>query len=223
VKVVVTRESGQNESLVALLPSGAEVKEVPLTSTRYFADDEVAAALKESRHVGVFCALVVTSARAARYAPLAVTALAPGASVLCVGGATAKAVEDESISVAYVGERGAADLAHVIEEGPVLLLGALETRDELLVALQRRGLVAEKVSCYETVPEELSADGADVLRVAEVVFIGAPSAWRVAQPFVSDKAWVVVPGATTGNEVRRQHGRVIEGWGESAKEHLRAL
>jgi hypothetical protein len=80
-----------------------------------------------------------------------------------------------------------------------------------------------KVACYETLPAVLSAEDERQLRAADVVLIGAPSAWQVAEGIVEARAWVAVPGATTGDEVRRSHERVIEGWGPGLKEHLRTL
>jgi uroporphyrinogen-III synthase len=96
-------------------------------------------------------------------------------------------------------------------------------RDELTVALQSRGVKVTTLTCYETLPAVLRADEERILQAADVVFIGAPSAWLVASAFVSANSWVVVPGATTGEVVRRQHERVIEGWGPALREHLLAL
>ena len=36
VNIVLTREAGHNETLRSLVPDGADVVEVPLTTTRYF-------------------------------------------------------------------------------------------------------------------------------------------------------------------------------------------
>src|ERR1700685_4454441 len=95
--VVVTRERGHNDSLAAWLPDGATVREVPLTTTRFFASDEVMNVLRESHFFGQFRYLVVTSARSALYASLARDALAVDGAVLVVGTATAHALEDESV------------------------------------------------------------------------------------------------------------------------------
>jgi len=51
------------------------------------------------------------------------------------------------------------------------------------------------------------------VRDADVLFIGAPSAWAVARDFVANDTWVVIPGASTGAVVREDHRRVIDGWG----------
>ncbi len=61
------------------------------------------------------------------------------------------------------------------------------------------------------------------LRDADVVFIGAPSAWAVAREFVRTAAWVVVPGASTGAVVRDDHPRVLEGWGPDLRTRLAEL
>lgn len=221
--VVVTRERGYNDTLTSWLPEGVTFSEVPLTITRFFDSREVLATLRASDDYGKFRALVVTSARSALYVALAREGLMDGGSVLSVGSATARALESEDIEVDVVGDAGAVDLAPEITEGPVLLLGAAAMRDELTVALESRGVEVTALSCYETLPAALSADEERLLRAADVVFIGAPSAWFVAKAFVSANSWVVVPGATTGAVVRRQHGRVIEGWGSELREHLLAL
>jgi precorrin-2 methylase len=70
------------------------------------------------------------------------------------------------------------------------------------------------VECYETTSVELGEEAFEQLRRADVVFIGAPSAWRVARAIVTDGAWVLVPGVTTLAAVRADHERVLLGWGE---------
>lgn len=223
MNVVVTRERGHNDSLTALLPEGASVHEVPLTTTRFFDNDEVTTALHASPCYGTFRYLVVTSARSALYASLARQALALNGTVLVVGTATAHALEEESVEVGVIGDSGAAELAPSIDAGPVLLLGAATMRDELATELLNRGIAVETLACYETVPADLSGADEATLRDADVIFIGAPSAWLVAEDFVSDGALVVVPGATTAAVVQRHHPRVLEGWGPQLREHLGSL
>jgi uroporphyrinogen-III synthase len=223
VRAVVTRERGYNAELISWLPEDALVSEVPLTTTRYFDTHEVQDTLRASDNVGHFRALVVTSARSALYVALAREALAPGGTVLSVGTATARALESEDIDVDVVGDTGVLDLDAEIGEGPVLLLGAAAMRDELATTLARRGVIVEKLTCYETVPAVLAAGEELELREADVIFVGAPSAWLVARAYVDPRSWIVVPGSTTGGVVRRQHERVIEGWGPGVKEHLAAL
>jgi uroporphyrinogen-III synthase len=96
-------------------------------------------------------------------------------------------------------------------------------RDELATELLRRGLVVETLACYETVPADLSGADEATLRDADIVFIGAPSAWSVAEDFVSERSLVIVPGATTAALVGRHHPRVLEGWGPQLREVLRSL
>jgi uroporphyrinogen-III synthase len=218
--VVVTRERGHNDSLAAWLPDGATVREVPLTTTRFYDSDEVMNVLRESHYFGQFRYLVVTSARSALYASLAKESMGLHGAVLVVGTATAHALEDESVEVGLIGEGGAADLAPSIDVGPVLLLGAAGMRDELEHALLARGLVVETLACYETVQADLSGADQATLRDADVVFIGAPSAWVVAEDFVSERTLVVVPGSTTAAAVQRSHPRILEGWGPHLREVL---
>jgi uroporphyrinogen-III synthase len=223
VHVVVTRERGMNDTLISWLPDTATVYEVPLTTTRYFDADEVQVMLRVDEHYGDYRALVVSSARSVRYVDIAREALSEGGITLSVGSATSRALERENVDVDVVGHGGAADLALAINEGPVLLLGAAAMRDDLSEALEAKGIEATQLACYETVPEDLGVYDVKILRKADVIFIGAPSAWLVAGAHVPEHAWVIVPGATTGDIVRRQHQWVIEGWGPGLREQLSAL
>jgi uroporphyrinogen-III synthase len=223
VRVVVTRERGSNAELITWLPDDASVSEVPLTSTRYFDTHEVVDTLRASDNFGHFRALVVTSARSALYVALARESLAPGGSVLSVGTATARALEIEDVDVDVVGDTGVVDLDAEIAEGPVLLLGAANMREELAETLTGRGVAVEKLTCYETIPAVLTPNEELELREADVIFIGAPSAWLVASAYVDPRTWIVVPGSTTASVVGRHHERVLEGWGPSVKDHLADL
>jgi uroporphyrinogen-III synthase len=223
MRVVVTRERGYNKDLVSWVPEDASVSEVPLTTTRYFDSHEVQNTLHASQHFGHFRALVVTSARSALYVALAREALAPGGTVLSVGTATARALENEDVDVDVVGDTGVVDLDVEIADGPVLLLGAAAMREELSTSLASRGVEVEKLTCYETNPAVLTPDEEIELREADVVFIGAPSAWLVASSYVDPQTWIVVPGSTTESIVGRRHERVIVGWGPALKDRLLAL
>ena len=223
MRVVVTRELGHNETLKSWLPEGASVSEVPLTTTRYLDAQEVLSNLRASENYGAFGSLVVTSARTALYVALAREALAKGGSVLSVGTETARALENEDVEVDVVGESGAIDLAPHITAGPVLILGAATMRDALPTALGEHGITVETLTCYETLPAVLSPEDEAALGAADVVFIGAPSAWLVASAHVSDASWVVVPGTTTRDAVKKSHERVLVGWGANLRELLPAL
>jgi uroporphyrinogen-III synthase len=223
VKIVLTREAGHNEVLRSLVPDEAQIIEVPLTRTHYFSVEHVDAELRASPHFGSFETLVVTSPRSQEYLGVARDALAADAQVLSVGRATTRALVHEGITVTAESEGSAADLADVIERGPVLLLGAGIIRDELPDALHKRGVRIAHVVCYETLPVAIDDEGVAALRSADVVFIGAPSAWHVAQEFIAPSTWVVVPGLTTAGEVRATHERVIEGWEPSLRDILATL
>ncbi len=223
MKVVLTRERGANASLVAQLPAGYDVSEVPLTRSALYDVEVVRAALDAHRAVGPFRTLVVTSARGAPYAALAQGALSDDAVVCCVGPVTERALSECGVGVDVVGRGAVASLATVVSAGPVLVLGAKRTRPELAASLRARGLDVFNLACYETVPVELTPDQIEVLARADVVFIGAPSAWAVAQRVVSPRTWVVVPGATTAAAVRATHSRVAEGWGAAAAPLLATL
>ncbi len=221
MRVVLTREHGYNESLRAVGPDGAEVVEVALTETAYFERDEVARSLAALDVV--FETLVVTSARAEPYLRLTAGVLDTRAEVYSVGAATTRALLSYGLEVTGEAAHASIELSGLITRGPVLLLGAKAMRDELGEALDKRGLRIERVACYETVPVLPDAAGAAALRDAQVVFIGAPSAWRVAQVFIATSTWVVAPGPTTAAVVRAQHERVLEGWEPSLRDTLASL
>lgn len=223
MRVVLTRERGMNESAASWLPAHAVVDEVPLTTSNFVEPSIVADELRASSSYGGFTALVVTSARSARYALLATTALASGAEVLSVGPTTTRALLDEGLTVHVQSAGRALDLERQIEQGPVLLLGAATTSGELTRALAIRDVEVVEIACYETCLRVLDAGEQYALGDADVIFIGAPSAWRAASAYVDPTAWVVVPGVTTGVAVRATHERVIEGWGPSVGDRLNEL
>jgi uroporphyrinogen-III synthase len=220
MNVVLTREAGHNDVQRAWLPDDAVVLEVPLTATRYFSPEDVAREIRDCKYRGSFAALVVTSARAAGYVAGARDSLAPAARIVVVGPATARALTDLGIEVSAEAPSRALEIADLIERGPVLQLGASEMRDELSLELAARGIAAERVSCYETIALELNAADQAKLAKADVVFIGAPSAWNVARAYIGPQTWVVVPGVTTGVAVRQHHDLVIEGWGPQLRATL---
>ncbi len=208
MRVVLTREAGRNDQLRAWLHDAFDVDEIPLTRTE-FLDDEVEVALT-SLHLHEFRCLVVTSARAADAAARAAARVE--APIVSVGPVTSAALAALGVDVA--GEAtSAGDAAALVAVGPVLSLGARETRPELANALGERGISVTHVACYATLPVKLTPEQADRLIAADVVFIGAPSAWAVAAPHVREATWVVVPGETTGAAVRASHARVHVGWG----------
>lgn len=223
VNVVLTRETGKNDELLAWLPPEATVSEVPLTTTRYFDPDDVLASLEGSLAIGKYRTLVVTSARSAAYVELALSMTAPDVEVYCVGPTTSSAVVARGLSVHGLGEGSALEFAPQISRGPVLLLGAALMRDELASALRAKGLDVVNAACYETVGLTLDTSDIETVRDADVLFIGAPSAWALARQHVGNATWVVVPGTSTGAVVRDDHARVIEGWGPQLRAQLETL
>jgi uroporphyrinogen-III synthase len=223
VNIVLTRERGKNDSLRGWLPPEAIIDEVPLTTTTYFALDDVRAALEASESNGHYRSVVVTSERSARYVQSALRASRPDVEIFVVGPTTARALDSLGIRAHVQGEATSETLAAHVSRGPVLLLGATSKRGELTSALRARDLHVDEVACYETVGLTLAPRDEASLRRADVLFIGAPSSWSVARDFVTDGAWVIVPGASTGEAVRRDHPRVIEGWGPELKTRIGEL
>ena len=222
MRVVVTREAGRGAAVRSWLPVDAEVVEVPLTVTHYEEPDTLLRAARDLPHAGTYAVLAVTSARAADAAALVRPAVAPDSVVASVGPATSAALRARGLVVGVEGTGGAAELADVIERGPVLVLAARDAREELVARLMVRRLAVERLACYETRPREPDASGVAALASADVVLVGAPSAWAVARAHVGESAWVVVPGATTARAVSADHSRVLEGWDSTLRERLAA-
>jgi uroporphyrinogen-III synthase len=223
VLVVVTREAGYNDEVRDWIGDVGDVVEAPLTTTAYRDVDEVARGIDATGLAGTFAGLVVTSVRARRYVGAAMATLREGARVFSVGPATTQMLIDEGVEVAASSPGGAAQLAPLISDGPVLYVCARDAREELSAALETRGIALVPVIGYETVACDVTDDVAWLLARADVVVIGAPSAWSVARTYVGSTAWVVVPGATTAASVRRDHARVVESWGRGMGEVLGAL
>jgi uroporphyrinogen-III synthase len=223
VNIVLTREAGKNDPLRAWLPSEVTVNEVPLTSTIYYDTDDVRDALEASSTHGTYRALVVTSERSADYVEIALHASTPDVELFVVGATTKDALSARGVGVHAQGDGSAETLAPRISRGPVLLLGAKAMRGELVSALRVKGLEVDAVACYETVGVTLDPNDTAILRNADVLFIGAPSAWSGARAYVRSDAWVIVPGASTGSIVRSEHPKVIEGWGPQLRSRLTEL
>jgi uroporphyrinogen-III synthase len=222
VNIVLTREAGWNDALKTWLPPGSNVTEVPLTTTRYFDVDDVRAALKGSRAHGMYRTLVVTSERSARYVESAMHSSTLDVEVYGVGPTTAEALRALGVRV-RAGEGSSDMLAPLITRSPVLVLGASAMRDVLVTSLREKGLEVVTIACYETIGVGPSASDAATLRDADVLFIGAPSAWAVAREYVAEDTWVVVPGSSTAAVVSADHTRVIEGWGPNLTTRLAEL
>jgi len=223
VLVVVTREAGYNDELLDWIGDVGDVVAAPLTSTAYRDVDEVAREIDATGLAGSFAGLVVTSVRARRYVAAALAALRDGARVYSVGPASTRMLIEEGVEVAASEPGGAAQLAPLVTGGPVLYVCARDARPELAAALDARGVDVVPVIGYETVACDVTDDVAWLLARADVVVIGAPSAWSVARTYVGSSAWVVVPGATTAASVRRDHARVVESWGPGMGEALGTL
>lgn len=219
-RVVLTREEGRNGSLREYLPTGAVVTEIPATRTEYREPGEFDQSLRTLDLSGEVTWIVVTSARAAPYARRALEILGSDVRVASVGEATTRELEGLGVEVALSGDAGAAALATHLG-GTVLTIGARESHGELEELLGARDVVVRALACYETTSRELSAGERQTLRDADVVFVGAPSAWRVVGTFVNERALLVVPGDTTAHEVGG--GRpIMVGWDETLADRLAA-
>ncbi len=215
LRVVNTREGRLRAELLDRLPSDALVLDVPLTTTRWSSVAQVRAQLATLAPPEPYAAFVVSSARAGDYLELVRDSLSHGVQVYAVGRVTEKLLIERGFTVAYCSEDGAQGLVGHVVAGPVLMLGALEMQPELPTALRERGIRVDQVHCYATAPRTLTAHEVDVIRGADALFIGAPSAWRVAAPYVDPATVVIVPGNSTGRAVRETHARVHVGWDDS--------
>ena len=223
MKIILTREAGKNDELRRLLPSHHDIIDVPLTATEFFPIPDVETQLRASKWYGHFESLVATSARVDRYAGLVEEAMASHFEVFTVGRTSQQVLDQHGLIVTHRSDGGAEELNRYITHNPVLLLGAEEMREELTIALRKRGLDVEHIKCYRTLPVAPTAEQQALLQSADVVAIGAPSTWTVAQPYVSESTWVVVPGATTAAEVTKSHERVVVGWDQRFPEALLAF
>lgn len=217
MRVVVTREHGRNDDLRGWLPDEAHVFEVPATTTKPLKVSEVARQLAAQREPVAW--IVVTSARASE-AALEVVRRWPGARVAAVGERTASSLSDRGVRVHLVGTGGVNSLAAAIDGGGVVSVGARDTRPELALALGARGIGCAHVAAYETRARELSVEEVELLARADVVSVGAPSAWAVVGPHVSREALLLVPGATTRAAIPPDR-EVLEGWDSALATRVR--
>ncbi len=206
-RVTLTRETPRNNALLLRLERLCDVAEVPLTSTRLVGHEDFEFALRaldvSPRTV------VVTSARAATSAA-SVKALFPSAAVVAVGNVTKRALEEVGLTeVAIAPEESAASIASMSLADPVVSVGASSPRPELAEALAAAALVHRHLVAYETIACQLTVEEEERLASSDVVVIAAPSAWRVAAPFVRANSLVVAIGATTAGEVRKTHSKVV--------------
>jgi uroporphyrinogen-III synthase len=221
--VALTREVGHNDALRTWLGADVDVREVPLTETHFLEHETVAHELASLENYGRFASLVITSARTSEYLELARAALGNDADVFSVGPATSQVLVCHGVTPRAQSSSRALELAPLIVKGPVLFLGASQAREELADDLSARGYDVAIVACYETLPVALSEHDAAVLHDADVVLIGAPSAWAVARELVNPSTWVIVPGVSTGDVVRSDHERVLEGWGPALGDVVNSL
>jgi uroporphyrinogen-III synthase len=223
--VVLTREPPRNDPLAADLRGLAEVAEVPLTSTAYRSEQAVAHELASIAREPAAC-VVVTSARAARFAGLALSAARADAPVVVVGDQSASAVRSvvgQAHRVIVAPGRSATSVARCVEGGPALALSAARPRHELDDELAHRGIALLRVTCYETVTARLDIEQRELLAEADVVVVGAPSAWEVARGVIARGATVVALGATTTRAVAQDHDHVVDGGADALGAIARAL
>jgi uroporphyrinogen-III synthase len=192
-----------NDEQRAWFPTTWHVSEVPATRTRVLPVEEIEA---QAAACGTPAAWwIVTSARCVP----GVAAVGEAPRIAAVGEKTATALREAGYTVTLMAPHGAASLAPMIAEGPVWLLGAAEkmwTGDEL----RERGLEVCDIALYVTEPLTLSKSDQQIIHEADVVVVGAPSAWRVLRESVAPSAIVLVPGASTASLV--DHGHIVVGW-----------
>ena len=223
MKVVLTREAGMNDELRKWIPKRVTVVEVPLTTTSYRDVTAFSTELKNLDSCGAFTGLVVTSARSARYVSPALANCSSDVKIYSVGSSTSRAITKTGNEVDVEASAMSSELASHIASGPVLIIGAKEMRHELSDELNSKAVPTVRVWCYETVGAELDQKQRDELSSADVVIIGAPSAWKVAKPHVRSEAWVIASGEITASEIRDDHNRVKIGWGKSLTPMLEIL
>lgn len=204
MKVILTREPPRNDSLRRILELAIDVVEVPATSTQYFTTDDILAQCAIQPET-----VIVTSPRAVT-AALAVMRTYSPRTCIAVGSTTARdLVAGGALEVVTAEEEGARGVASLSFSGPVVTVGARETRPELSEVLNERGLVFQHCAAYVTHDCTLDASAIAEIQSADALVVAAPSAWRVVAPYVSSSALVVARGATTYGAVTLDHGRVV--------------
>jgi uroporphyrinogen-III synthase len=197
------------------------VREVPVTRTTLTARDEVRKEIAASTWAGDYQTIVLSSARATPYVDVALDYAVSSPVFGAVGRVTKKSLENLGYVVALAPEvSNARALGALVAKGPVLFVGARNPRPELEESVRAKGFEFFAATCYETTPLNLSPDEEAILKEADVIIIGAPSAWQAAKPFVSASTWVVVPGETTADEIRGEHERVRVAWGTELRPFL---
>ena len=92
MKVILTREAGMNEELRKWMPKRVTVVEVPLTTTSYRDEQSFNDELKDLESCCNYVALVVTSARSAKYVSSAVAKCINDVKIFSVGSSTSRAI-----------------------------------------------------------------------------------------------------------------------------------
>lgn len=220
MRVVLTREAGKNDELLTWT-TGEDVHEVPLTATTYFPFDAVQTELETLLADHEATSLLITSPRAVAYVQ-GLNAEPRIIEFASVGPQTTAALAAVGINATLVGTGPAAELANLLRGPSVVRVGATSMRQEIRAALAARDVMLIDVACYETTPRELDDDEREVVRCADVVFVGAPSAWQQVTATVSPATWILVPGETTRAVVAKTHHRVLVAWGENWRDLLRA-
>ncbi len=225
--VVLTREPPRNDVLRQELEDLAQVREVPLTRTSWRARDDVARELAGFVTEEKWGTVVVTSPRSVTYVDLALSLAQVEADLGAVGATTAAALRLSRLDVGHrvltPVEPTGAELARVLERGPVVILGAEQSRPELARVLDERGLSSLTIPCYRTVSQVLSRRQRRDLHAADVVVIAAPSAWRAAAAEIRHDTMIVAMGDTTADEVRATHDRVVVARGTDLARSVREV
>lgn len=212
-RVVLTREATRNRELATALANDARIVEVPLTTTEFRTTEEITRELNSLSHQGQYQTVAVTSARAARFVPVALLFASPDARVAVVGRATREAVLavdgiDAQRVVDVPASPDSASLAKTIERGPVLFLRAQRVGTDLADVLAAKNMELDSIVCYQTLERHLNFSDRRRLRRAEIVVISAPSAWAVARRYVRTETLIVVSGDTTADAVLVDHALV---------------
>lgn len=204
MKVVLTREPPRNDTLHKILELAVDVVEVPATETSYRAVTDVIATCPLVPRT-----VIVTSSRAVDVAVALIETSMPEV-VIAVGPTTAAHLRERGVeNVLTAKDEGAGALEALVFPGPVVSVGAAETRPELGDLVSQRGLEHHHLAAYATEGRPLSEAEIHHLREADFVVVAAPSAWSVVGQHVAPRSTVVARGATTSAAVSRTHDNVV--------------
>lgn len=207
-KVAVTRTREQSSGLIDLLrEQGADVLEVPLI--RYEATDDAPTLYRTLSDVGAgaYRWVIFSSQYAVHETFRQLDEMGQDARIFAqvriaaVGPATAQALEEHGLRADYLpstpGAKHLGETLPVRADQRMVHFTSQLAEEALEQALAARGLQLERVTAYQTLAAELTAEQREALAQAEVVTLASGSAARAFASQIGNQFAVVVMGPQT--------------------------